>query len=149
MKFSIRDFFSKCDQIRSKLRIGSHLLMKSLIENFVFCSGLKEWLKKQYVHKRFLGYLSVWIFLLWGLLFWLLCGVLQMLCVFYFPQIKKYKLKLVRKVPEVMNKTLTSTWKRVNFKYNWRLEGLNIGEVFLHWCFQEFWQFWILKFYIN
>ena len=30
MKFSIKDFFSKCDQIRSFLRIRSHLLKKSL-----------------------------------------------------------------------------------------------------------------------
>ena len=30
MKFSIKDFFSKCDQIRSFLRIWSHLLKKSL-----------------------------------------------------------------------------------------------------------------------
>ena len=37
-KFSIKDFFSKFDQIRSILRIWSHLLMKSLMENFHFCS---------------------------------------------------------------------------------------------------------------
>ena len=37
MKFSINDFFSKCDQIRRKLWIWSHLLKKSLIENFIFC----------------------------------------------------------------------------------------------------------------
>ena len=36
MKFFIKDLFSKCDQIRSFLRIWSHLLKKSLIENFVF-----------------------------------------------------------------------------------------------------------------
>ena len=36
MKFSIKDFLSKCDQIRSKLRIWSHLLKKSLTENFIF-----------------------------------------------------------------------------------------------------------------
>ena len=36
MKFSIKDFFSKCDQIRRKLRILSHLLKKSLMENFIF-----------------------------------------------------------------------------------------------------------------
>ena len=35
MKFSIKDFFSKCDQIRSFLRIWSHLLKKSLDLNFV------------------------------------------------------------------------------------------------------------------
>ena len=40
MKFSIKDFFSKCDQIRRKLRIWSHLLKKSLMENFIFCEVL-------------------------------------------------------------------------------------------------------------
>ena len=38
MKFSIKDFFSKCDQIHSKLRIWSYLLKKSLMENFIFCA---------------------------------------------------------------------------------------------------------------
>ena len=38
MKFSIKDFFRKYDQIRSFLRIWSHLLKKSLMENFVFCA---------------------------------------------------------------------------------------------------------------
>ena len=36
MKFSIKDFFSKCDQIRWSRRIWSHLLNKSLMENFIF-----------------------------------------------------------------------------------------------------------------
>ena len=36
MKFFIKYFFSKCDQIRKKLRIGSHLLKKPLLENFIF-----------------------------------------------------------------------------------------------------------------
>ena len=36
MKFSIRDFFSKCDQIRRKLQIWSHSLKKSLLENLFF-----------------------------------------------------------------------------------------------------------------
>ena len=38
MKFSIEDFFSKCDRIRRKLRIWSHLLKKFLMKNFVFCA---------------------------------------------------------------------------------------------------------------
>ena len=39
MKFSIKDFFSKCDQIRiGERRIWSHLLKKSLMENFIFCA---------------------------------------------------------------------------------------------------------------
>ena len=37
-KFSIKDFFSKCDQIGSFLKIRSHLLKKSLMENFIFCA---------------------------------------------------------------------------------------------------------------
>ena len=37
LKFSIKDFFSKCDQIHGKPRIWSHLLKKSLMENFIFC----------------------------------------------------------------------------------------------------------------
>ena len=38
MKFSIKDFFSKCDQIRRKLRIWSHSLKKRLMKNFIFCA---------------------------------------------------------------------------------------------------------------
>ena len=41
MKCSIKDFFSKCDQICcSFLRIWSHLLKKFLTENFSFCGVL-------------------------------------------------------------------------------------------------------------
>ena len=36
MKFSIKNFFSKCDQILSFLRSWSHLLKKSLMKNFIF-----------------------------------------------------------------------------------------------------------------
>ena len=39
MKFSVKDFFSQCDQILMKLRIWSHFLKKSLMENF-FCSDM-------------------------------------------------------------------------------------------------------------
>ena len=35
MKFSIKTFFGKSDQIRRKLLIWSHLLKKSLMENFI------------------------------------------------------------------------------------------------------------------
>ena len=36
LAFSVKDFFSKFGQIRSFLRICSHLLKKSLDENFIF-----------------------------------------------------------------------------------------------------------------
>ena len=38
MKFSIKDFFSKCDQIRSSKGIWSHLLEKSFMEDSIFCA---------------------------------------------------------------------------------------------------------------
>ena len=37
MKSSIKDFFSKYDQVRWKPRIWLHLLKKSLTKNFTFC----------------------------------------------------------------------------------------------------------------
>ena len=36
MNFSIKYFFIKYDQIRRKMRIWSHLLKKSLMEDFIF-----------------------------------------------------------------------------------------------------------------
>ena len=44
MKFSVKDFFSKRDQIRSSLRIWSHLLKKSLMENFIFCAVISNYI---------------------------------------------------------------------------------------------------------
>ena len=38
IKFSIKGFFSECDQIRKKLWIWPRLLKKSLMENFIFCA---------------------------------------------------------------------------------------------------------------
>ena len=38
MKFSIEDFFSKYDQIRSFSQIWSHLLKKFSMENMIFCA---------------------------------------------------------------------------------------------------------------
>ena len=40
MKFSIKDFFSKCDQMRSFLRIWPYLLKKYLMEIFIFLQWL-------------------------------------------------------------------------------------------------------------
>ena len=40
MKFFIKNFFSKCDQIRRKPRVWSHLLKKSLMENFIFVQSI-------------------------------------------------------------------------------------------------------------
>ena len=45
VKFSMKDFFRKLNQIRSFLRIWSHLLEISLMENFIFCTVYIERIK--------------------------------------------------------------------------------------------------------
>ena len=42
MKFSIKDLFSECDQIRSLLQFWSHLLKESIMENFIFCAVTQQ-----------------------------------------------------------------------------------------------------------
>ena len=49
MKFSIKDIFSKCDQIRRKLWIWLHLLKQSLMQNFIFCAVI-------YLGRNFLNF---------------------------------------------------------------------------------------------
>ena len=39
IKFSIKDFFIKCDQTRWSQRVWSNLLKISLMEDFTFCTG--------------------------------------------------------------------------------------------------------------
>ena len=41
-KFSIKDFFNKCDQIHSFLQIWSHLLNRFLMENFIFLCSVRQ-----------------------------------------------------------------------------------------------------------
>ena len=41
MEFFIKDFFSKCNQIRSFRRIWVHVRNKSLMENVIFCAMLE------------------------------------------------------------------------------------------------------------
>ena len=45
-KFSIKNFFSKCDQIRSFLRMWLHLLKKSLMQSFIFSAMRAVFWKK-------------------------------------------------------------------------------------------------------
>ena len=52
MKFSIKDFLSKCDQIRRKLQIWSHLLKKYLMENSIYlCSEIKRKPRMSHFHE--------------------------------------------------------------------------------------------------
>ena len=52
MKFSFKDFFSKCDQIRRKLPIWSHLLKKSLMENLILCAVFHRSLNRRLIYVR-------------------------------------------------------------------------------------------------
>ena len=64
MKFSMKNFFSKCDQIRMKLRIWLDLLKNSLMENFIFCAvwDRRKWetynTRNRFIHKLLKSYLS-------------------------------------------------------------------------------------------
>ena len=62
MKFSTKNFYSKCDQIRWKLWIWSHLLKKPFMENFIFCAV--NWRNVMKIKKLsdFLGSLGILIF---------------------------------------------------------------------------------------
>ena len=42
MKFFFKDFFKKWAQVRRKLQIWSHLLRKSLMENFIFLYSVRN-----------------------------------------------------------------------------------------------------------
>ena len=46
VKIPIEYFFNKCDQIHSFLRIWSHLLKKTLMENFFLCSAVQPFFRK-------------------------------------------------------------------------------------------------------
>ena len=62
IKFSMKDFFSKCDQICRKLRIWSHLLKKSLMEKFIFCA-VKECLHGIYEMRKFMASTNFYLIL--------------------------------------------------------------------------------------
>ena len=61
MKLSIKDIFSKCDQIRSFPWIWSHLLKKSFMENFIFCavSRVFRFSLSKVINICFHGYLNI------------------------------------------------------------------------------------------
>ena len=70
MKFLIKDFFSKCNQIPRKLRIWSHLLKKSLIVLCKHFYSLNFFLSISFIY--FISFIFAQLFL------WSIC-----LCVFY------------------------------------------------------------------
>ena len=57
-KFSIKDFSSKYDQFHKKLWIWSHLLIKTLMGNFIFCAMFAKW--TTYFH---IYILNTWLYI--------------------------------------------------------------------------------------
>ena len=60
MKFSVKDFSSKCDQILRKLGIWSNLLEKSIMENFIFCAVIFTIINFNTSHWRNMVYKASW-----------------------------------------------------------------------------------------
>ena len=61
MKFFNKDFFSRCDQIRRKLRIWLHSLKKSLMEKFIFCTVLYfRYSYKNSALRPQISYMTIW-----------------------------------------------------------------------------------------
>ena len=64
--FTIKDFFSKRDQIRWKLRIWSHLLRKNLMENIIFWAVMdlrqRRKVMKTFICSQFRYYPLIWMF---------------------------------------------------------------------------------------
>ena len=61
LKFSTKEFVSKCDQTHSFLRIGSHLLNKSLMEYFIFravSNDIVSLVKQKYVGNHVCMYID-------------------------------------------------------------------------------------------
>ena len=56
IKFSMKYFFSKCDQIRRKLQIWSYLLKKFFMENFIFYPRMFRIIDRQIIFRNFWGY---------------------------------------------------------------------------------------------
>ena len=87
MTFSIKDFFSKCNQILSFLRIWSRLLKKSLIENFIFCVVSANMKKQQLLKTHFfpIKCLCCPHVETSQLIFWIFCANGKGICALTFP----------------------------------------------------------------
>ena len=55
MKFFIKDFFSKCDEIRSFLQIWSHEEIL-LVKNFIFCAVREVFLRNLFPKNLYCDY---------------------------------------------------------------------------------------------
>ena len=100
MESSIKDFFSKCDQIRRKLRIWSYLLKKSLMESFIFCL-----VRKQEYHQP-----NLWHFnsVMWFV--FLLLMYLPVLCLSWFSFHRIYFFPIKKKNPKALSLPLLKIW---------------------------------------
>ena len=67
MEFVVKDFFSKCGQIRIFSRICSHLLKKLLKENFIFYAVINN--SQYFKHLRFIAAKKLHLHLLFIFIF--------------------------------------------------------------------------------
>ena len=118
MKFSIKDFFRKCDQIHSRLQIWPHLLKKSLMKNFILCAvhfaqlvlSCTTYFVEKYWKKRHYVKMHHSIKLHWG--------NLRFYCNYFWKFIIIYFQKLTKKKPLNVSEALVrKVWKKVWFPY--------------------------------
>ena len=92
MKFPIKDFFSKCGQIRRKLRIWSHLLKKPPTENFICCvvslAGMPSYFHFSLMLEIFEN--SWWVWIISFVKNLLLCEFHFIVCLRYFTLVTRY-----------------------------------------------------------
>ena len=131
MKFSINGIFSKCDQIRSFLPIWSHLLKKSLMENFIFCAVMSR--KKSCRLRNVIP--VTWRLLL--TLTYLTAGESQQSLSFNFRIEKSTVSKIVRKTYEAIWKVLKKDYLKVPSSTN---DWVEIAHIFYDkWKFPNYW----------
>ena len=163
MKFSIKDFFSKCDQIRRKLRIWSHLLKKSLMENLIF---FEQWTESEIVpfiqENTSQKKLIFWhIFYPVNFSLWWHHSVYDDIIILYFCLVKHFEVAygLTEKIliglffnyPNPTNSSLTQfkpTFQHLWYQ-GWVHRGTLVAGVLLRWTDEFFWSISILYFKYN
>ena len=163
MKSSIKDFFIKCDKIRSFLRIWSHLLKKSLMENFIF---FEQWTESEIVpfiqENTSQKKLIFWhIFYPVNFSLWWHHSVYDDIIILYFCLVKHFEVAygLTEKIliglffnyPNPTNSSLTQfkpTFQHLWYQ-GWVHRGTLVAGVLLRWTDEFFWSISILYFKYN
>ena len=127
MKFSLKDLLSKCDQIRRKLRICSHLLKKYLMEDFIICAVCIKVFSLKKTFTFFLEIESLQQNQSLKFIFWKECPVSFNSCIAIF-QLKYLKLSFC-KFHAQMNISVWSLIRFLQFNFHsthlcWRIDNM-------------------------